>query len=154
MKNPANTGDFSTNRTRGVVLSGMSETTKRALNADMIDLSVFWAKRIDRTHLASRPVEEHAPRASRFGAEGGVGEFTPTRSGEPGTVSEAQTSRVSENCGCERCQSRRPGFPGLPNPSWRYACERCGNKRCPQHKWHGFECRGSNEPGQIGVVGQ
>ncbi|GAB6854055.1 hypothetical protein JCM15831A_10790 [Asaia astilbis] len=84
MKNPANPGDFGINRTRGVVLSGMSETTKRALNADLIDLSVPWAKRIDRTHLASRPVEEHALRASRFGAEGGVGCETTNSASEIG----------------------------------------------------------------------
>lgn len=55
----------------------MSETTKRTLGADMIDLSVPWAKRIDRTHLAARPVDQQALRASTFGAEGGVdGETT------------------------------------------------------------------------------
>ncbi|RUT26862.1 hypothetical protein C0V97_04060 [Asaia sp. W19] len=50
----------------------MSETTKRTLGADMIDLSVPWDKRIDRTHLAARPVDQQALRASRLGAEGGV----------------------------------------------------------------------------------
>uniref|UniRef100_UPI00055C586B hypothetical protein n=1 Tax=Asaia astilbis TaxID=610244 RepID=UPI00055C586B len=49
-----------------------------------IDLSVPWAKRIDRTHLASRPVEEHALRASRFGAEGGVGCETTNSASEIG----------------------------------------------------------------------
>ncbi|NVN06050.1 hypothetical protein HW509_10685 [Asaia spathodeae] len=93
MKNPAKPGVSSTNGTRGVVLSGMSETTKRTLGADMIDLSVPWAKRIDRTHLAARPVDQQALRASRLGAEGGAGDFAPTRSGNVGSASEAQTSR-------------------------------------------------------------
>jgi hypothetical protein len=33
---------------------------------------------------------------------------------------------------------------------FRYACDVCGNKRCPHHEWHGFKCTGSNKPGQIG----
>lgn len=71
----------------------MSETTKRTLGADMIDLSVPWAKRIDRTHLVARPVDQQVLRASTLAAEGGVGDFTPTRSGNVGTASEAETSR-------------------------------------------------------------
>jgi len=39
----------------------MSETTKRALGADMIDLSVPWCKRINPTHLIAKPVEQCAP---------------------------------------------------------------------------------------------
>jgi len=86
MKNPAKPGDFGTNGTRGVVMSGMSETTKRTLGADMIDLSVPWAERIDRTHLAARPVEKQALRASRLGAEGGVRRETTSSPAEIGTA--------------------------------------------------------------------
>lgn len=53
-------------------------------------------------------------------------------------------------CGCVRCAEFRPGFPGPSQPGWRYACEKCGNKRCPHHDWHGFKCTSSNEPDQIG----
>ena len=53
-------------------------------------------------------------------------------------------------CGCVRCAECRPGFPGPSQPGWSYACEKCGNKRCPHHDWHGFKCTSSNEPDQIG----
>lgn len=53
-------------------------------------------------------------------------------------------------CGCQGCVDLRPGLPGPGKPGWRYACEKCGNKRCPHHEWHGFKCTGSNEPDQIG----
>lgn len=56
----------------------MSETTKRALNADPFDLSVPWCKRIDRTHLISAPVEQCAARPSTFAAEVGVERETTT----------------------------------------------------------------------------
>jgi hypothetical protein len=36
----------------------------------------------------------------------------------------------------------------------RYACERCGNKRCPHHSDHRLECTKSNDPGQQGSVYQ
>ena len=55
-------------------------------------------------------------------------------------------------CGCEGCVDLRPGLPGPGKPGWRYACEKCGNKRCPHHEWHQFKCTGSNEPDQIGEV--
>ena len=35
---------------------------------------------------------------------------------------------------------------------FRYACEICGNKRCPHHTDHRLECSGSNLPGQPGSV--
>lgn len=53
-------------------------------------------------------------------------------------------------CGCQRCTDNRPGFAGPGKPGWRYACEKCGNKRCPHHEWHGFKCTGSNDPDQVG----
>lgn len=84
MKNPAKPGVSGTNGTRGVVGSGMSETTKRTLGADMIDLSVPWAKRIDPAHLAARPVDQQAMRASTFGAEGGAERETTNSPAEIG----------------------------------------------------------------------
>jgi hypothetical protein len=36
--------------------------------------------------------------------------------------------------------------------SFRYACEVCGNKRCPHHSDHELACTNSNEPGQPGSV--
>lgn len=36
--------------------------------------------------------------------------------------------------------------------NFRYACEICGNKRCPHHSDHSLKCTGSNEPGQPGSV--
>lgn len=59
------------------------------------------------------------------------------------------------HCGCQRCTDARskPGeIPGPTSPEWRYACEVCGNKRCPHHEWHGFRCTGSNATGQVGEV--
>lgn len=37
---------------------------------------------------------------------------------------------------------------------FRYACEICGNKRCPHHTNHVLDCTNSNEPGQKGSVYQ
>lgn len=65
-------------------------------------------------------------------------------------------------CGCHKCINERllevpielenfytlvagPGMPG-----WRYACEICGNKRCPHHTDHNLACTNSNKPGQPG----
>lgn len=36
--------------------------------------------------------------------------------------------------------------------NFRYACEVCGNKRCPHHADHRYRCTGSNEPGQVGEI--
>lgn len=35
---------------------------------------------------------------------------------------------------------------------FRYACEICGNKRCPHHSDHELPCTNSNEPGQPGSI--
>ena len=35
---------------------------------------------------------------------------------------------------------------------FRYACEICGNKRCPHHTDHRLACTNSNEPGQKGSI--
>lgn len=34
----------------------------------------------------------------------------------------------------------------------RFACEICGNKRCPHHSDHRLGCTGSNELGQLGSI--
>lgn len=150
MKNPANPGDFSTNGTRGVVGSGMSETTNSADWPIGVSVSITQTCGKPATEFEMLTYAWYTLGAKMRAAEGCVGDFTPTRSGNVGTASEAQTSRIVQECGCDRCQSSRPGFPGPSKPGWRYGCERCGNKRCPHHEWHGFECTGSNEPGQIG----
>lgn len=64
----------------------MSETTKRVLSTDLIDLSVPWCKRIDRTHLISAPVEQCAPRPSTLAAEGGVEDGTTNSPAEIGSA--------------------------------------------------------------------
>jgi len=72
MKNLANPGDFGTNGAQGVVGSGMSETTKRAIPTDLMDTSTRWAERVDATHLIAKPVPYHAARANLRTAEGGA----------------------------------------------------------------------------------
>jgi hypothetical protein len=70
-----------------------------------------------------------------------------------------EDQECSDPCGCERCQDERQSrridplcFPGPGIPGWRYACELCGNKRCPHHADHRYACTRSNEPGQAGVL--
>jgi hypothetical protein len=65
-------------------------------------------------------------------------------------------------CGCMKCTDARIAkmraegerehmlFPGPIVPGWRYACEICGNKRCPHHTDHTLACTNSNKPGQPG----
>lgn len=67
-----------------------------------------------------------------------------------------------EGCGCHRCYDKRLLMMKTQNidseinvyfdPSlgFRYACEICGNKRCPHHSDHRNACTDSNEPGQPG----
>lgn len=69
-----------------------------------------------------------------------------------------------ELCGCIKCTSARTSkmlqdgadlwstIPGPLLPGWRYACETCGNKRCPHHSDHALACTDSNEPGQPGSM--
>lgn len=65
-------------------------------------------------------------------------------------------------CLCIRCcaERRSPSIdwtqpePWKQMPAFRYACEICGNKRCPHHSDHTLECTGSNEPGQTGSIYQ
>lgn len=61
-------------------------------------------------------------------------------------------------CGCLSCMNERAKErirtrteTVLP-PGFRYACEKCGNKRCPHHSDHTLACTKSNEPGQTGSV--
>ena len=65
---------------------------------------------------------------------------------------------MSETCGCIRCYSERTSKTPATQMMWpghfRYACEKCGNKRCPHHSDHNLECTASNEPGQPGSVYQ
>lgn len=66
------------------------------------------------------------------------------------------------DCGCIVCTDKRAmaamqADPKLillrgMEPGFRYACEICGNKRCPHHTWHENACTNSNEPGQKGSV--
>ncbi|MDR6182023.1 hypothetical protein QE368_000865 [Asaia bogorensis NBRC 16594] len=72
MKNPVKPGVFGTNGTQGVVGSGMSETTKRAIPTDLMDTGTRWAERVDATHLIAKPVPYHAARANLRAAEGGA----------------------------------------------------------------------------------
>lgn len=85
MKNQAKPGDFGTNGTRGVVGSGMSETTKRAIPTDLMDLGTRWAERVDATHLIAKPVPYHAARANLRAAEGDAGRETTNSPAEIGT---------------------------------------------------------------------
>lgn len=68
-------------------------------------------------------------------------------------------------CGCMKCHEARmqklraenkisffDSLPGPQAPGWRYACEICGNKRCPHHSDHTLACTNSNEPGQPGSL--
>jgi len=64
-------------------------------------------------------------------------------------------------CGCVKCHESRaseravlPVHKQIAGPGclgWRYACEICGNKRCPHHENHAFVCTGSNAIDQIGT---
>jgi hypothetical protein len=52
-------------------------------------------------------------------------------------------------CGCRRCYDERASgksWAVLFDPAFgfRYACEVCGNKRCPHHADHNLACTGSN----------
>ena len=63
-------------------------------------------------------------------------------------------------CLCIKCCDERGAkAPADDDLSWRiyntldnfrYACDLCGNKRCPHHSDHELACTNSNEPGQPG----
>jgi hypothetical protein len=62
-------------------------------------------------------------------------------------------------CGCLHCQGERrnrlssedmwKALPGM-DAHFRFACEICGNKRCPHHTNHRLACTNSNDVGQTG----
>jgi len=74
------------------------------------------------------------------------------------------TNDPPQVCGCIRCFDARTSIGPvnlatelmasgqLLKLGFRYACEICGNKRCPHHSNHELACTGSNEPGQSGSV--
>lgn len=62
---------------------------------------------------------------------------------------------TDEKCMCIKCNGERQKKMSLEERMTqpiRFACEICGNKRCPHHSDHELECTGSNEPGQPGSV--
>lgn len=78
---------------------------------------------------------------------------------------------MNDLCRCIRCHTERhvvkfesehgpeelviaPLCAVLPDVTFdfRYACEICGNKRCPHHSNHRFACTASNQPGQEGSL--
>ena len=66
-----------------------------------------------------------------------------------------KTRRKSSQCQCIKCRDDRAArFFVDPHDfeNFRYACEICGNKRCPHHSNHELKCTGSNEPGQPGSI--
>lgn len=64
------------------------------------------------------------------------------------------TRRLNEDCLCIKCSSARARNLTKTLMQWpiRYACEKCGNKRCPHHSDHALKCTGSNKPGQKGSI--
>jgi len=90
-------------------------------------------------------------------------ETTRVWTGGPGSTSVPGATE----CGCFACQERRRNdipndltalsivarFPGM-DPHFRFACEICGNKRCPHHTDHTRACTGSNAVGQEGSAYQ
>jgi len=60
-------------------------------------------------------------------------------------------------CGCVRCVEElvaREPYTGAnffdPRLMRFFACQICGNKRCPHATDHRYACTNSNEPGQKG----
>ena len=64
------------------------------------------------------------------------------------------------DCGCVSCHRVNQKNKDLLSTDkvnqfyeyFRYACEICGNKRCPHHSDHRLTCTSSNEPGQEGSI--
>lgn len=62
---------------------------------------------------------------------------------------------MSDLCLCMTCSQERAApltFVEAMKQPFRYACEVCGNKRCPHHSDHRLACTGSNETGQPGSL--
>lgn len=62
----------------------MSETTKRAIPTDLMDLGTLWAERVGATHLIAKPVPYRAARANLRAAEGGAEDETTNSPAEIG----------------------------------------------------------------------
>ncbi|MDL2169574.1 hypothetical protein [Asaia sp. HumB] len=63
----------------------MSETTKRAIPTDLMDIDTRWAERVDATHLIAKPLPYHAARANLRAADGGAERETTNSPAEIGT---------------------------------------------------------------------
>lgn len=62
---------------------------------------------------------------------------------------------VMERECCQKC--REEAELRNERPWWSrtmLVCHRCGNKRCPKIVDHRYACTNSNEPGQVGAVGE
>lgn len=61
-------------------------------------------------------------------------------------------------CSCRTCATERakdmPMHEAILHTGRFFACETCGNKRCPHATDHRLACTGSNAPGQAGSVYQ
>ncbi|MDL2172446.1 hypothetical protein [Asaia sp. HumB] len=62
----------------------MSETTKRAIPTDLMNLGTHWCERVDATHLIAKPVPYHAARANLRASEGGAERETTNSPAEIG----------------------------------------------------------------------
>lgn len=57
---------------------------------------------------------------------------------------------INGGCQCIKCTTDQDS--PLGQKIFRYACEICGNKRCPHHSDHELDCTNSNEVGQKGSI--
>lgn len=59
---------------------------------------------------------------------------------------------IPDRCKCQKCSGEFKYDP-LNGANFmkhfQYACEICGNKRCPHHANHLFKCTNSNKTNQI-----
>jgi hypothetical protein len=60
-----------------------------------------------------------------------------------------------KNCRCNACHNARyadSAFERLTIFRGLVVCQNCGNKRCPKVGDHRFQCSGSNDVGQVGIL--
>lgn len=108
----------------------------------------------------SRPVGCEQPTLANASAASKASKGAGIASGPQDPISTDESARL---CGCEKCVDARIDamigwrrdpllcvVRGPSLPGWRFACEICGNKRCPHHTDHTLDCTGSNGPGQPG----
>ena len=72
---------------------------------------------------------------------------------EAEAMAKMQTGKfITSRCcqACERQQIEDDLERGEVTFPIMILCPQCGNKRCPKATFHGNECTGSNEPGQLG----